>query len=99
MEKFFQTLEMIGKSEIKNPRHENLFDGKRLNQKYPDANRLEIYVRDFPNFVGPGPVRSEIFQILLVLVRFGPRFSKFCWSWSGSVPDFPNFVGPGPVRS
>ena len=45
-------------------------------------------VRDFQNFVGPGPVRSEIFKILLVLVRFGPRFSKFCWSWSGPVQNF-----------
>ena len=34
---------------------------------------------------GPGPVRSEIFKIFLVLVRFGPRFLKF--------------FGLGPVRS
>ena len=44
-------------------------------------------------------------------VRFGQRFSKFVWSWSGSVrefqiflgpdtvQDFLVFVGPGPVRS
>ena len=31
--------------------------------------------------------------------QIGPRFSKFCWSWSDSVRDFPNFVGPGPVQS
>ena len=64
----------------------------------PRTDRSDL-VLDFLNFFGPGPVRSEIFQILLVLVRFGPRFSKFCWSWSGSVRDFQNFAGPGPVRS
>ena len=49
---------------------------------------------------GPiGPSWSEIFKNLLVLVRFGPRFSKICWSWSGSVRDFQKFFGPGPVRS
>ena len=49
---------------------------------------------------GPiGPSWSEIFKNLLVLVRFGPRFSKICWSWSGSVQDFQKFVGSGPVRS
>ena len=64
----------------------------------PRTDRSDL-VLDFLNFFGPGPVRSEIFQILLVLVRFGPRFSKFCWSWSGSVRDFPNLfflVQPGP---
>ena len=38
----------------------------------------------------------------MVLVRFGPRFSKFCWSWSGSVRDFQNLlvlVRPGPIYS
>ena len=25
---------------------------------------------------------------MLVLVRFGPRYSKFCWSWSGPVQNF-----------
>ena len=43
----------------------------------PTTDRSDL-VLDFLNFFGPGPVRSEIFQILLVLVRFGPRFSKFC---------------------
>ena len=44
---------------------------------------------------------------MLVLVRFGPRFSKFCWSWSGSSeifkillvrfgPRFSEIFGPGP---
>ena len=32
-------------------------------------------------------------------VLIGPRFSKFCWSWSGQVPGFEIFLGPGPVRS
>ena len=51
---------------------------------------------------GPRTDRSDLvldFLIFLVLVRFGPRFFKFCWSWSGSVRDFLNFVGSGPVRS
>ena len=61
----------------------------------PRTGRSDL-VLDLLNFFGPGPVRSEIFQILLVLVRFGPRFSKFCWSWSGSVRDFSNFASPGP---
>jgi len=43
----------------------------------PRTDRSDL-VLDFLIFFGPGPVRSEIFQILLVLVRFGPRFSKFC---------------------
>ena len=31
-------------------------------------------------------------------VRLGPRFSKFCWSWSGSVRDFRKKTEPlGPV--
>ena len=49
---------------------------------------------------GPiGPSWSEIFKNLLVLVRFGPRFLKIFWFWSGSVRDFQKIVGPGPVRS
>ena len=32
--------------------------------------------RHFLNCVGPGPARSKIFENLLVLVRFGPWFSK-----------------------
>ena len=47
----------------------------------------------------PGPTwpnRSEIFKILLVMVRFGLRFGKFVRSWSG--PRFSNFSWswPGP---
>ena len=30
-------------------------------------------------------------------VLIGPRFSKFCWSWSGQVPGFEIFLDPGPV--
>ena len=35
-------------------------------------------------------------------VRLGPKFSKFCCSWSGSVRDFPKTListGPGPSWS
>ena len=32
-------------------------------------------------------------------VRIGPRFSNFCWSWSGPVPGFENVLGSGPFRS
>ena len=49
-------------------------------------------VRDFKNFFGSGPVRSEIFQNVLVLVRLGPRFSKFYWSWSLPVAIFKIFL-------
>ena len=45
-----------------------------------------------------GPNRSEIFKILLVLVRSGPRFWNFSGSLSGLVLDFQNFVGPVLVR-
>ena len=64
----------------------------------PGTDRSDL-VRDFLNFIGPGPVRTEIFEFFLVLVRSGPRFSNFSWSWSGSVRESLNFIGPGPVRS
>ena len=38
-------------------------------------------VRDFQNFVGPGPVRSQN-------LNSGPWFLKFSWSWSQLVRDF-----------
>ena len=43
------------------------------------------------------PVGSQVVKLFSVLVRFGPRFSKFCWS--GPVPGFEVFLGPGPVWS
>ena len=44
---------------------------------------------------GPtGPNRSEIFKILLVLVRSGTIFGNFSWSWSGQVPGFRILLGP-----
>jgi len=58
---------------------------------------------------GPtGPNRFEIFKILLVLVwsrvrkffsvlvRIGPRFRNFSWSWFGPVPGFEIFLDSGP---
>lgn len=40
---------------------------------------------------------AKILQNWLVLVRYGPRFLKICWFWSGSVRELQKFVGPGPV--
>ena len=51
-------------------------------QPGPGTDRSES-VRDFQNFVGPGSVRSEILKFFWVLVRSGPRFSKFCWPCFG----------------
>ena len=68
----------------------------------------EKSVRDFQNFVGPGPVtgfeiflasgpvRSQITKFFLVLVR--SRYLIFSRFWPGSVLDFETFLGPGPVR-
>ena len=70
----------------------------------PGTYRSES-VRDFQNFVGPGPVPGfEIFlgsgpswsgisKIASVMVRAGPGFLKFSRSWSGPV------LGPGQNRS
>ena len=51
-----------------------------------------------------GSTWSEIYQIYLFLVRFGPRFSKYCWRfsenilpWAELVHDFSICFGPGPV--
>ena len=55
-------------------------------------------VRGLEIFLGSGPVMSEIRNVLLVLVRVGPRFPKFSRSWSGpgsSGPD-PGSIGFGP---
>ena len=73
--------------------------GPRIHGLSGPATDRSNLVRDFLNFAGPGPVRSEISKFFLVLVRFGPRISKFSWSWFGSVREFLNFVRPGSVRS
>ena len=54
-------------------------------------------IPDFEVFLGPGPVWSEIFKILLVLVRARPRFGNFSWSWSGLIPGLEIILSPGPV--
>ena len=46
-------------------------------------------VPDFENFLGPGPVRSQV----LKFSRSWSGPSEFCWSWSSS------FLGLGPNRS
>ena len=45
---------------------------------------------------GDRPVRigPRFSKFLLVLVRSGPRFGIFSWSWSGPVLGFENFLGP-----
>ena len=67
-------------------------------------------VRDLEIFLGSGSIRSQVKKICLgpstvwsqvlkffsVLVRFGPWFRNFSWSWSELVLDFYNFSGPGP---
>ena len=44
----------------------------------PGTDRTDL-VRDFLNFIGPGPVQFEIFQIVLVLSWVGPKFPNFFW--------------------
>ena len=56
---------------------------------------LLFVVAQGPTNRGPtDPNRSEIFKILLVLVRSGTIFGNFSWSWSGQVPGFRILLGP-----
>ena len=62
----------------------------------PGTDRSDL-VRDFLNFVGPGPARSEIFKFFLVLALFGPKFSVGFGPWIPGPelihPCFSIFVG------